>query len=108
VTSRVTNHPKNLDQVVANPNDSKEIKFRKKRLKFKLLSRLIPMPLSRIFYLFYKVDFDFDPKTLIHPSEFPYRHANPQKNLRSGSNCFRCPNRAKGSLIFQTQIPEFV
>jgi hypothetical protein len=41
VTPRVTNHLTNPDHIPKNTNDSKEIKFQMKRLKFKLRSLLI-------------------------------------------------------------------
>jgi hypothetical protein len=75
MTPRVTNLPRNL-HVPANPNDSMEFKFQKKRLKFNLLSSLIMMPLS---------------------TELFYHHANPQKNCMSERICFKGPNKAKGS-----------
>jgi hypothetical protein len=62
VTPHITNLPRNIDHVPANPNDSKEIKFQKKIFKFKLLLSLVLMSLSRNFYYFSKLNYTLVPQ----------------------------------------------
>jgi hypothetical protein len=62
VPPHVTNLLENLDHVATNPNDQTKSDFQMKRLKFKLPSSLIIMPLSRIFDYFTKLILTLTPK----------------------------------------------
>jgi hypothetical protein len=62
VTPCVTNHPRNLDHLVVNPNNPKEIKFSNKEVEIQYYVVIDPDASIQDFLLVYKVDFDFDPK----------------------------------------------
>jgi hypothetical protein len=79
VTSHVTNHPGNLDHVAVNPNDPKEIEFSNEKIKIQTSIIIDPDASVQNFLLFYKVDFNLDPETSIHPCELFYHHTNPHK-----------------------------
>jgi hypothetical protein len=98
----VFNHPRNLDHVVVNPNNPKEIKISNEEIEIQTSVVIDHDASIQSFWLFYQVDFDVDPKTSIQPCELFYHHANPQKKSMSRGICFKGPNRAKGYQISQT------
>jgi hypothetical protein len=57
-----------------------------------LLLSLVLMAQSMIVWEFYKVNFDFSPKTSIHPFELFYHHKKPAKMLGLEGICFKGPN----------------
>jgi hypothetical protein len=83
MTPRVTNHLGNhdhLSSLAINPNDPKEIKISNEEIEIQT-SVVLDLDASvKSFLLFYQVDFDFDPKTSIHPFDLFYNHVNPRKN----------------------------
>jgi hypothetical protein len=93
--------------VPANPNDSKEIEFLNEKLEIQSSDVIDPDASVHDFRLFYKVDFDFDAKTSIHPCELFYHHVNPQKKLMLGSICLKGQTRLNISNFPNRQIPKF-
>jgi hypothetical protein len=69
VTNHVTNHPGNLNHVTVNPRNPKEIEFSNERIEIQISIIIDSDSSIHNFLLFYKVDFDFNTKTSIHPCD---------------------------------------